>query len=86
MKKRILAITFCIILLLSLTGCGKQIAWTAKQFDMEVQKEQLNKTVIAENETLCLEWVKKNYSVALIDKQSGQRWEISSSKEGMPNG
>lgn len=84
MKKRILAFAICIAMVFSLAGCGKQIAWVAEKYDSKAQKEQLNKTVIAENETLSLEWVRKNYSVALIDKQSGKRWEISSSKEGEP--
>ncbi len=84
MKKKILALVICITTVLSLAGCGKQVAWVAQKYDSKAEKKQLDKTVIAENETLSLEWVKKNYSVALVDKQSGKRWEISSSKEGVP--
>ena len=73
------------MMLFGLTACGNSEAWTPSAFDDKTPSKKLTDgQVIAENDTYRLEWVATNCSVALIEKETGNRWGTTPFKEGEP--
>ena len=85
MLKKIICLLLSAIMLFGLTACGGYSAWTPSEFDEKTPSKKLTDgQVIAENETYSLQWVATNCSVALIEKETGNRWGTTPFKEGEP--
>lgn len=85
MPKKIICIFFSVLLALSFSACSKTSAWANKPFNKKADSKELqNETVVAENEKYRLEWVARNCSVSLVDKQTGQTWGTTPVSVGEP--
>lgn len=86
LKKRILALILSIMLVFTLVACSSTNAvWVNPQFDEKVMSKKLpNDQIVAENDKYQLVWVASNCSVAMIDKETGNRYETTPRKEGEP--
>lgn len=85
MKKRVLALGMCLLVLLTVTGCTQNYIWQNNAFDNKVSTEKLkNEQVIAENEQYELKWVSTSCSVALVEKSTGLRWGTTPITDGEP--
>lgn len=82
MKKRILSIFCCIILLLTLTACGSSADIKQPKFDKKAQASFLSDTLVAENDKYRLDCDTTKYSITLTDLQTGEQWGTSPAQTG----
>ncbi len=79
--KKFFCIIFALLLILSLSGCGNDAAYTAKAFDSTVKTGLYSQDVVAENNSLRLLWDKTKKSLILYDIASDKTWGISPQDE-----
>lgn len=74
------------MLVFTLAACSSTNAvWVNPNFDEKPMSKKLqNNQKIAENDKFELVWVSSNCSVAMIDKETGTRYETTPRKEGEP--
>ncbi len=85
MFRKVLCAILAIGLLLVASGCSENNIWENKKFDEKSVSEKLREgELICENDGFKLVWVSSNCSVALIDKNSGQRYCTTPTSEGEP--
>lgn len=83
MKKRILSIVICLVLLLSLTACGSGYIPPQKSFDEKVQSSTLSDgEVIAQNSKYSLVYEAETGSVKMVDIANGTVWDITPKSTG----
>lgn len=84
LKKRILALILSIMLVFTLAACSSTNAvWVNPEFDEKTMSKKLpNDQIVAENDKYQLVWATSNCSVAMIDKETGTRYETTPRKEG----
>lgn len=84
LKKKIIALVLSIMLVFTLSACSSTDAvWVNPSFDEKPMSKKLqNNKLIAENDKFELVWVSSNCSVAIIDKETGARFETTPRKAG----
>ena len=76
MLKRYGCCLVSLVLLVTMTGCGKTER-TSQPFDTEGETTPAADSLVSENETYRMEWDSETMSISLIDKQTGLRWGTS---------
>ena len=74
MQRRVIGFCLALAILIALTACSEKAAWIPKAFDADTVSNIPSDGIIAENDIYKLEWVSKNCTVALINKNTGERW------------
>lgn len=81
---KLLSLCLSIIMLFSLSACGKEII-VSKKYTTNPEYYILNREIAAENNKLCLYWDDNSGVIKLLDKQTGTFWTTASAYDSEIN-